>query len=735
MNPGMNPEPLTFEIETICYRSGDHVTAEAVAVRNGEPSKQKDLYRVSGLPAEAQVGDWWDVQGQWRGSRSAKDFLAQASTLRRSARIRAIEQYLVAQVKSIGPVNARRIVEAFGEATMDVIDREPAKLVGIKGIGKDRIAKITKEWDASGPYREFLLFAIPVGLGGSVLKKVWGEWGVHAEDKIRSNPYRLSRLLHGWAFHKCDELARKLGWPALSFERFAAAATHVLEEAEGEGHCFLYETQLTHNAVECLGGLTTAGELGETPDGGVTEISPAAVMGVVRACAERGDFVVEDSRIYRTEMNNMERFVATKLREWAGEAVLADPAHLDRAIGGLGFELNPDQRKALHDAWHHRISVMSGLPGSGKTSCLKAFVDAARDAGESITLLAPTGMAAERMRDTTGFEASTIHRWVYRQGDFLYNGIVVVDESSMLAVDTLAWLFGSLGPETRLFFIGDADQLPSIGAGNVLRDLIESGVIPYTKFDKIYRQAEGSEISFAAAAINRGHMPRLNLLQRGREIPHTDFYTAIKEEAEQQVETAKLACSWLAPQYGFDPIDDVQVMAPMNRGVAGIANLNEQLRRHLNPHEKQYQCGFEQWARGDKVMITKNNYDLGVLNGDVGRILEISANGPRVRGAVIRIGRGQDTRDVEFGGPALFSVRLAYACSVHKYQGGQIPMAVILLHNEHYVMLQRNLLYTALTRAKKLALLIAHPFAASRAVENNPIIARNTYLKERLTAA
>jgi exodeoxyribonuclease V alpha subunit len=628
------------------------------------------------------------------------------------------------KVKGIGPARAAQIVEVFGLETLDVLDAEPERLLEIRGIGPSTVARVQESWQQHQGIQQIMIFLTGHGVAPGIAVKAFKRYGAAAIDVVRSNPYRLAEEVFGVGFLTADRIARQLGIPDDAPERLEAGVLHTLFEAAGQGHCYLPEDQL----------LETAGGLLETAP---AMLSPALAGLIARQQVSVQPRHDEQPAIYLPRLEKAEATVALNLGE-----TLETPAKTEALIintslawyqGNFDIQLADRQREALGTALTEKIVVITGGPGTGKTTLIRGVVKILGRKEHRVVLAAPTGRAAKRLAEATGLAAKTIHRLLEFNpitGEFTRNrerpieaDCLVIDEVSMLDVELAAMLLEALPPETRIVFVGDADQLPSVGPGNVLADLIASESVPVIRLDHIFRQADRSLIVDNAHRINAGEMPELD------DDPDTsDFFFVARDDPAAAAELAiDFATRRIPEKFDLDPFEDIQVLSPMHRGELGVTRLNERLQAILTPKGRELAVGWRRFRVGDKVMQTRNNYELDVFNGDLGRVTDIDFE--------------DRTMTVDFDGhptliPAdqLEDVVPAFACTIHKSQGSEYPAVVIVLHHQHHVMLQRNLLYTAVSRGRRLVVIVGSRRALGRAVLNATVRTRFTRLAERLRA-
>ena len=685
---------------------------------------------VVGTCGAVWEGEELHAVGEWVTDKvHGRQFKAKEITCVTPKSVLGIERYLASGlIKGIGPEYAKRIVQKFGEETIEVLDHHSARLSEVRGIGGARIARIRESWRQERGTREVMIFTQGYGISVAKTVKIWKTYGPDAIAVIKSDPYRLCRDIWGIGFATADKIATAVGLPKDAPERARAAVLHVLRsEAEEGGHCWTAEPEL----------LLKAQELVDIP----VEPLAAALKEEIEAgriMAEAG----EPRRVYPRELWAAERRVAAKIRRLLAATRGFQPISPDAAIAWWerksGFRLAPAQTRAVRLSLASKVSVITGGPGVGKTTIIRALIDvyeARRDPnGKSrirVFLAAPTGRAAKRMGESTGRTAQTIHRllkynpqtraFTHGEDNPIEGDVFVFDEASMVDVKLMDSLVAALPAHATVVVVGDTDQLPSVGPGNVLHDLIASGAIPCSRLTEIFRQDSTGLIVRNAHHVNAGE--GLELPASGEE---SDFYFVRQNDPERALAFALDFMTERIPRrFGMDPREDVQVLTPMRRNALGAENLNQALQRRLNPEGPAVQRGGTLFRAGDRVMQLRNNYDKDVYNGDVGFVLEAK---PEARGLVVAF----DGRPVEYGSGDLDELQLAYATTIHKSQGSEYPAVIVLLHNQHYMMLQRNLLYTAITRGKKLVLVIGAPWAVQKAIETNTVRERRTSLAGRL---
>ncbi|HEX9038312.1 MAG TPA: ATP-dependent RecD-like DNA helicase [Ktedonobacterales bacterium] len=726
-------------IERIVFRNEEN----GFTVARLSPSDAGRLFReelvtlVGALPG-VNVGELAEVTGEWEMSpQHGRRLRVISFTPHAPVSPEGLKRYLGSGViKGIGPKLAERIVERFGEQTLAVIELEPERLTEVNGVSGRKRDAILAGWQAQRKIREIMIFLQGHGVSPGLGAKIYARYGAESLGVIRENPYALERDVAGVGFKTADALAVRLGLPRDSLPRLMTGIKHTLSEAAtADGHCYLPRGEL----------LTRAAALLETPPGA---LDPA----IERLKAEKEVFVEPDAEsgdasadhIYLAPFFYAENGTARRLRLLLSAPSSLPPlsdAQWDAIFAAIastgGAALSDGQREAVTLAYRAKVATLTGGPGVGKTTAIRALLDALDAQGVSYALAAPTGRAARRMTEATGRPASTLHRLLeFQPGnyDFAYNEkrplpqrFIIVDEVSMLDILLAYRLVRAIAPEASLLLVGDADQLPSVGPGAVLADILASERVPSARLTELFRQARESAIIVTAHGVNAGIVPP------PRADPDGDFFflRADSPEAAQRL-IVDLVGRRLPARYGFDPIRDIQTLAPMYRGPAGVTALNDALQERLNPSGEGVTFGALTLRPGDKVMQTRNNYDRGpsgVFNGDTGYVVAADVAEGRV---AVAFPDGDDQLFVTYEAHELDELTLAYACTIHRAQGSEYPCVVIPLVTQHYLLLQRTLLYTAITRAKRLCVVVGDPRALRHAVENSARAARNTGLAARL---
>lgn len=717
------PETIAGLIERVTYFNEE----TGFAVLKVQAKGHRDLVAVLGTMPAVSAGEWVTAEGVW--NRDREHGLQFKATQLRSvppSSPEGIEKYLGSgMVKGIGPVYAKKLVGKFGEKIFDIIDNYSARLEEVEGIGHGRRAKIKQAWTEQKQIREIMVFLHSHGVSTSRAVRIFKTYGNEAIEKVRANPYALARDIHGIGFKTADQIAGRVGIPFDSAERACAGLEHVLAEARHSGHCALPRPMLLEQSAQLL------------------QVAPSVVGNALESLLAREELVLDrvegEDLIYLPEMIEAERGIAARIAALARQAVNYPAIDFEKALAWAGQktgrELAPSQVAALRQALASPVAVITGGPGVGKTTLVNTLLLILRAKKVRCLLCAPTGRAAKRLSESAGMEARTIHRLLeFQRTRFtrdernpLECDLLVVDEASMIDVPLLHALLKAHPPGAGLVLIGDVDQLPSVGPGTALRDMIESGVVPVVRLTEVFRQAAQSRIVTAAHQINLGQLPEL----AGKD-EESDFYFVEREEAEQIRKTLlEVVCKRAPAKFGLDPVRDVQVLCPMNKGTLGVRELNQVLQGALNPLRPEdfalEKFGW-QFRERDKVMQTENNYDKEVYNGDIGQISKIDPVEQEVR---VRY----DQREVTYEFGEMDELALAYAITIHKSQGSEFPAVVIPVATQHFMMLQRNLVYTGITRGKRLMVLVGQRKALQVAVANNKTADRFSGLLPRLRLA
>ena len=736
-NPAVPEKPkhstmkLRGVVERITYQNPENgYTVLKCAVKN-----YNDLVTVIGNLLDVNVGSVLLIDGNWKvDSKYGRQFVAESWEETLPATVFGIEKYLGSGlIKGVGPKFAKRIVGLFGTDTMDVIECDISRLKEVEGIGEKRIRQIHESWERQKEIKNVMLFLQDHGVSTSFAAKIYRQYGNDSIAKVKENPFRLADDIWGIGFKTADSIAEKLGIGKEAFVRLRSGILYTLSSLADEGHVYAYKGQLIKRATELL----------EAEESSIvmTLDQMLADKDVISepVSEEKGD------AIYLPPFYYAEVGVAAKIRK-----LLQNPAQdrlwtslmearkrtgnrdlsidVKKIEAKIGMEYDEIQADAIRQAAVSKIMILTGGPGTGKTTTTKGIISAYQSFGLKILLAAPTGRAAKRMTETTGLEAKTIHRLLeckppegYQKNEEnpLEGDVLIVDECSMIDLVLMNSLLKAIPAGMRVVLVGDIDQLPSVGAGNVLRDLIDSGVVPVIRLTRIFRQAQTSRIIMNAHRINEGQMPDLS---NGKE---TDFFFTTKEDPEEAVREIVSLVQHKLSRYYRTPSSQIQVLTPMQKGVVGATNLNLALQEALNPQGDGLRRSGFIFRRDDKVMQIRNNYDKEVFNGDIGIIESVD-----LQNRTLKVNFDQHV--VEYESSELDELVHAYATTIHKAQGSEYPIVVMPVLMNHYVMLQRNLIYTGITRAKKILVMVGTRKALACAVRNVTVNRRNTLLKERL---
>ena len=703
---------LLCVVERITYQNAEN----GYSVMKVKVKGYDDLVTLVGNLLEVPAGSVLLCEGEWRvDKRYGQQFQCETWEEVMPATAYGIKKYLGSGlVKGIGPKFAKLIVGHFGTDTIEVIETDIERLYEVPGIGKKRVEKIRESWEKQKDIKNVMLFLQGFGVSTAYAAKIYRQYGKESIDKVKENPYRLADDIWGIGFKTADGIARKMGYEMNDERRLRSGLIYTLNQLADEGHCYAEEQQLIATARQLL------------------EADEECIRTAMTHAIETEDLMLDGTGIYLPPFYYAECGTANRLStlvhtKEVGSIFTArfDLAKLQRETG---IEYDEVQVEAIRQAIASKVMVLTGGPGTGKTTTTKAIITALQSAGMRILLAAPTGRVAKRMSEATGMEAKTIHRLLeynpqdgYKRNDEnpLEGDALIVDEYSMIDIILMNNLTKALPTTMRLVLVGDIDQLPSVGAGNVLRDIIDSGVIPVVRLTRIFRQAQSSRIVMSAHAINRGCFPDISNGQ------HTDFFFMKQEEPEKVAETIVSLVRDRLPKAYRQPTANIQVFTPMQRGVVGAANLNMALQQALNHNTAALVRGGYTYKEGDRVMQLRNNYDKDVYNGDLGYVHSMDME---ERTLTVDF----DGQLVEYEVSELDELTLAYATTIHKSQGSEYPIVVMPVLMTHYVMLQRNLIYTGITRAKKICVLVGQTKTLAYAIHNMKVLKRNTRLKERL---
>jgi exodeoxyribonuclease V alpha subunit len=734
-------EMLLGTVERITYYNEENGYTVAQLTPEG---RAYTVTAVGNLP-EVNPGENLRLHGEWTNHpRYGRQFVVERYATVLPATAAGIEKYLGSGlIKGVGPVTARRIVRRFKLDTLRIIEEDPRRLREVLGVGKKRVAMIQRAWEEQKAIKEVMIFLQGHNVNTAHAVKIYKTYGDASIDVVQNDPYRLARDIHGIGFLTADKIARALGLAHDSPQRVQAGIAYTLGQMADDGHVFAPQGELVYESTRILD--VAPAMVAEGIESLVAEEQLRVEPLVYEPAGPQAQPLAEERAVYLPPFYYGEIGVANRLKTilnvarsrlaFYREADLARVfEHIASLPGGQGgLALNQGQREAVVTALTHKVTVLTGGPGTGKTTAMQTIIRLLEAKGYSYALAAPTGRAAKRLAEATGREAKTIHRLLEfkpQQGfQFQRNeenpleaDMVIVDEASMLDLLLTNHLLKAIHPESHLLLVGDVDQLPSVGAGNVLRDVIDSGAAAVVRLEEIFRQAAGSLIVENAHRINRGQVPHFTKSA-------TDFFLFPADDAERAADlVVDLVQNRIPAKFGFDPLEEIQVLSPLHRGSAGVGELNRRLQQALNPPAQgkpERRRGGQVFRLGDRVMQVRNNYDREVFNGDMGRIVALD---PVDQVLAARI----DGRDVGYDFGDLDELVHAYAVSVHKSQGSEYRAVVVPVLTQHYVMLQRNLLYTAVTRARALVVLVGNRRAIAIAVGNNQIGRRHTALDMRL---
>lgn len=715
-------EEILGYVERITFQNDDN----GYTVAQLKQHRKTDTTCIVGPMPALHPGETIRCKGEWKTHLFyGKQFEVETYQAETPADLDGIQKYLGSGlIKGIGPAYAKRITAKFGIDTLNVIDQFPDRLHDVPGIGEKRVEKIKTCWVEQKSIRDLMIFLQSYTISPSLAQKIFKAYGSQSIAKIKENPFCLASDIMGIGFKTADAIAQKMGVPKDAPQRIASGILFVLSEFSSDGHVCYPLDDLALAAQETLG----------------------ASIETIKECLktlQNEKLVVLNDFMYENRMKTFvwlrsfflaELGIARELKRLQQAPCSLRKVDMHKALSWvqekLKMELAKNQQAAVVASMEEKAHIITGGPGTGKSTITNAILTLTEVISPKILLAAPTGRAAKRMSEITGKKASTIHsllQFDFKQGGFKHNrqnplecDLIIIDEASMIDTVLMYHLLKAIPCHARIIFVGDINQLPSVGPGNVLRDLIASKKIPVTMLTEIFRQAAGSRIITNAHAINRGKFPDI------QSESHHDFFFMEALEPETVLQTIiSLVSSRLPRKYGFDPLEDIQVLAPMRKGMIGIDHLNQILQQTLNTRQDPLFKAGRKFLQGDKVMQTRNNYKKEVFNGDVGKIKEIDLVEQQV---IVDF----DQKSVEYDFADLDELVLAYAVSVHKYQGSECPCVVIPVHTTHFMMLHRNLLYTGVTRGKKIVVLVGTKKALAIAVNNDHISQRYTALKPAL---
>ncbi len=714
------PELVEGTLDQILYINDANGYVVAVVERADDAGTRQRITVVGEL-GTIKIGAGLRLSGHFeKHPRFGDQFRVQDFETIRPAGVNALERYLASEIKGVGPALARRIVERFGEELPAVLDTSPERLHEVRGLSNAVAQRIAVAWRDSSGLRELTVFLRGHGIAAAHARRIHKVYGRDSLETVRTDPYVLARTISGIGFRTADNVAEKLGIPRNSIQRARAAMLFLLERMADEGHVFAPFGYLEHQFQSAL------------------EMDPDLARAALAELSASGDVVADEvdgaPAVYLKRLHEAESVVADRIRMLvAGRpmgATVVERAMEAASKPGGGITLSSEQMRALKTALQSKVTVITGGPGTGKTTLLRSLLLALDSAGLKPTLAAPTGRAARRLGEASGREAKTIHRLLeyspetdefLRSERFpLRTNFLIVDEASMMDVELAASLVRALVPGASLLLVGDRDQLPSVGPGSVLKDVIGSGLVPVVELQEVYRQARESLIVSNAHRLNRGEMPATQNDADG------DFFFFERAAPEDVLATIKqLVQNRLVGRFGIADPREIQVLTPMNRGPLGTQALNRELQDLLNPRGRELRAGDRRFREGDRVIQLRNNYDKLIFNGAIGRIVAVDPSRGRV-GAVFDEGSAEyDFSDID-------ELGLAYAISIHKSQGSQYPAVVIPMHQTHFLMLRRNLIYTAITRAERVCVLVGTRSALVQSVRNEDERRRFSRLADRL---
>ncbi|WP_440867951.1 SF1B family DNA helicase RecD2 [Symbiopectobacterium purcellii] len=719
-SPTQSFEHISGLIERVTYHNGEN----GFCVLRLKVKGERDLVTLVGHTPSVTPGEYASASGNWLIDREhGRQFKATFLKISPPTTLAGIERYLGSgMVKGIGPTYAARLIKAFGADVFDVIEREPARLREVDGIGTKRARKITSGWADQKAIREIMVFLHAHGVSTSRSVRIFKTYGSDAVEIIRTDPYRLVQDIRGIGFLSADTIAQKIGIPPDSPLRARAGVSYALSEASSQGHCSLPHVELVDLAVKLLG------------------MSPALIEMAIRDEVNRENLVEDTisgtSCVFLPSLYHAEQSITTQIARLRQGSPVWSGVNSDKAIPWvehrLGITLADSQKRAVTLALTAKVLVITGGPGVGKTTLMNTIMTILRAKQVTAMLCAPTGRAAKRLSESTGLEAKTIHRLLEidpATGQFKRNEstplpceLLVVDECSMIDVPLANQLLKAIATHTAIIFVGDVDQLPSVGPGAFLADLIASDAIPVIRLTEVFRQAATSRIVQGAHSINQGMFP--SFPGKGE---RSDFYLVPAEDADDIATTVvNLVKTRLPRKFNVDAVHDIQVLCPMNRGITGARGINQVLQAALNPPgDHSIERYGQVFSVGDKVMQIENNYDRDVYNGDIGFVVALDREDE-----VLQV--HFDGRDVSYPLGELDELVLCYATTIHKSQGSEYPVVIIPLSTQHYMMLRRNLIYTGVTRGKRLVVLVGQKRALAMAIRDKQSKRRYSKLRERL---
>lgn len=702
---------LNCTVNGVLYQNTDNGYT-ILNVLNEDTGKNESIIANMG---EVVCGMSFHMVGEYQSNpKYGKQFVATEWEEKSPISMKGIEQYLASGlIRGIGPIFAKKIVQKFGTSTFDVLNNNPEELLTIPGVGQKKYDSICEEWKKHTVIRDIMIFLKKYDIKTGLIFKIYRRYGDEAISTIKDNPYILADEIEGIGFKTADNIAINMGYDLESPERIACGVKYELNEWSNEGDVFAYTDDLVYESSKLL------------------EIDDEIVGEAIESMVSDGKLIEEDGKIYLPYLYQAEKRVADKILKMNSMAVFQPCSQMtiEELEGKTGYKYEPEQRDAILDVVKNRVMILTGGPGTGKTTTTKGMIEMLLSMRCNIALAAPTGKAAKRMSELTGREAKTIHRllefnpetgFCYNEYNHLPFDAVLVDEASMINILLMDSLMQAINPEGKVILIGDIDQLPCIGPGNVLKDMINSGVLPVVRLNRIFRQAQDSGIIVNAHRIKDGE----DMIIRNKK--DSDFF--VIDDIDSTLEdTVELVSERLPKAYGVKP-QDIQVLTPMKKNNVGVINLNTELQKCLNPpspSKTDMKHGMFVFREGDKVIQNENDYEKGVFNGESGTIVSIL---PELKVVSIDF----DGRIVHYDFNEMDEVILAYAMTIHKSQGSEYPIVVIPITDANKIMMQRNLIYTAITRAKQVCVLIGSKRMMRLGIARVPVEKRKTTLKERL---
>ena len=722
------PQTIKGEVQSIVFSNAENGFLIARIRAKGEPGQVV----VVGSMGQVSPGEMLELTGTWKEHpKFGRQFQVQTCVQVLPATVNGIKRYLASGcIKGIGETMADRLITAFGAKVLDILDEEPQRLLKVPGLGKKTLAKILESWEKQREIRALMLFLQSYGIAPTFAGKIFKKYGIQAVERLKKDPYQLVYDIRGVGFITADAMALKLGFAPDSPQRIQAGIMYVLFQQGERGNLFYPQDALLEKTAHALGDL----DVGLLQEGlnGLVESKRV----VVEDLPEQG---IHDA-VYPVFFYKMEREIVSRLQGLASHAVHVKDEKLLAVVeeqeNKANIALSSEQKDAVLGACRNKVYIITGGPGTGKTTITRMVAWSLHSLGLEVKLAAPTGRAAKRLAEATGRSASTIHRLLkydpVSEGGFCFNedkklkvDALIVDEVSMLDCVLALNLLRALPLTCRIILVGDVNQLPPVGPGNLLRDCLESGVLPHMRLTQIFRQAQESMIVVNAHRINQGQFPE----GATKPVPQADFFW-VENENPQRIQqlVLKMVCDRMPEVYGLDPMRDVQVLTPMHKGDVGTIQLNALLQERLNPHGDEVKRGQRIFRVGDRVLQMRNNYDKDVFNGDLGWIVSLDREAETLE-------IDFEGREVSYDFEDLEELSLAYAISVHKSQGSEYPAIIMPVVTQHYMLLQRNLIYTGLTRARKLAVMIGSRRALSIGLKNKESSKRFTHLIYRLREA